>query len=234
MTVGYYPEDDYFEPVEWINDYATDSYAEEPRSRSGGLRLDGITIAAVILLLFMAMRLLLDRSTKPAVQIETAAPAVPVPAPVTATGEQSSPELAAPQITDPSTIIFPYDEYDLTQGPHGYSYGHMAIDLAAGQGTPIKSPIDGTITALYVDEWGNPTLVIENSRYRVTMLHGDYTVQVGQQMALGETVGTESNHGYTLDLAGNSCRYRDCGYHTHLNVFDKQAGSNVNPLNVLQ
>lgn len=132
-------------------------------------------------------------------------------------------------------IIFtaPYEDYVITQGPHGYSYGHMAIDIAAGKGARIKSPINGVVTELYVDEWGNPTLVIENEIFRVTLLHGNYKVQVGDVVEVGQVIGKESNQGYTTDLAGRSCRNRDCGYHTHLNVFDKRIGTNVNPLELL-
>jgi hypothetical protein len=46
-------------------------------------------------------------------------------------------------------------------------------------------------------------------------------------------VGTESNHGYTLDIYGNLCAGRDCGYHTHLNVYDRRVGYNVNPMDLL-
>jgi hypothetical protein len=87
---------------------------------------------------------------------------------------------------------------------------------------------------LYTDQWGNPTLVIENEIYRVTMLHGKYKVVVGDQLELGQMVGRESNFGYTTDYAGRSCRNRDCGYHTHLNIFDKRMGSNINPLTVIE
>ena len=127
----------------------------------------------------------------------------------------------------------PYDEYILTQGPHGQSYGHYAIDIFAGNGSTINSPIHGRVTQLFTDGIGNPTLVIENEAYIVTMLHGRYDVQVGQEVALGDPLGTESNLGNTRDMNGRSCRGRDCGYHTHLNVYDKQARSNVNPLDLL-
>lgn len=131
---------------------------------------------------------------------------------------------------DHTTLVFPYDDYILTQGPHGFSYGHMAIDISAGNGATIKSPIMGAVTQYYFDGLGNSILVIENDKYQVTMLHGVYTVQVGDQLKPGDKVGTESNLGNTYDWAGNSCRNRDCGYHTHLNIFDKELGHNVNPL----
>lgn len=136
-------------------------------------------------------------------------------------------------VVDASVVVSPYDEYTLTQGPHGSSYGHMAIDIAAGKNAIIKSPIHGYVADLYTDQWGNPTLVIENEVYRVTMLHGKYKVVVGEQLELGQMVGRESNLGYTKDYAGRSCLNRDCGYHTHLNIFDKRISSNINPLTVI-
>jgi len=135
---------------------------------------------------------------------------------------------------NPVVFVSPYDAYTLTQGPHGYSYGHMAIDIAAGKGASIYSPINGKIAELFTDGVGNPTLIIENEVYRVAMLHGVYTVHIGQSVKAGQTVGTESNQGNTTDMQGISCRNRDCGYHTHLNVYDKRSGANINPLDLLE
>jgi murein DD-endopeptidase MepM/ murein hydrolase activator NlpD len=131
-------------------------------------------------------------------------------------------------------VSAPYEEYTLTQGPHGFSYGHMAIDISAGQGAIIKSPIEGYVSNLYTDQYGNPTLVIENDFFRLTMLHGKYKVAIGDQITWGQMVGRESNLGLTTDMQGRSCRNRACGYHTHLNIFDKQLGENVNPLDLME
>ena len=128
----------------------------------------------------------------------------------------------------------PYEQYTITQGPHGFSYGHAAIDLSAGKGAIIHSPINGEVTGLFIDGVGNPTLVIENPFFRVTLLHGNYTVAIGDQLEAGQKVGLESNQGYTTDMQGNPCGGRDCGYHTHLNVYDKQLGENINPLNLFE
>jgi murein DD-endopeptidase MepM/ murein hydrolase activator NlpD len=141
----------------------------------------------------------------------------------------------APQDLDLERRVSPpYEDYTLTQGPHGFSYGHMAIDISAGQGAIIKSPIQGYVADLYTDQYGNPTLVIENDFFRVTMLHGKYKVSIGDQIAWGQMLGRESNLGLTTDLQGRSCRNRACGYHTHLNIFDKQLGENVNPLKLME
>jgi hypothetical protein len=68
----------------------------------------------------------------------------------------------------------------------------------------------------------------------VTLLHGIYTVAIGDRLKLGQPVGQESNQGNTVDALGNSCRGRDCGYHTHINIFDKILGTNINPLELWQ
>jgi murein DD-endopeptidase MepM/ murein hydrolase activator NlpD len=143
------------------------------------------------------------------------------------------PDLVFPVSSDPAAIIVPYDEYIVTQGIHGLSYGHMAIDIAAGKGAIVKSPISGIVTEYFIDGVGNPTLIIENNRYRVTLLHGVYEVDIGDSVEIGMRVGVEGNIGNTRDMQGNSCRNRNCGYHTHLNIFDKQASSNVNPIELL-
>ena len=143
------------------------------------------------------------------------------------------PMLSQGEEPDPTAFAAPYDKYMITQGVHGQSYGHLAIDLGNGKGATIIAPIHGTVTEHYLDGLGNTTLVIENEVYAVTMLHGIYTVAPGDAVSLGDPVGTESNQGNTTDFQGRSCRDRDCGYHTHLNVFDKRTGGNVNPLDLI-
>jgi len=135
---------------------------------------------------------------------------------------------------NPEDIRLPYEAYVLTQGPHGFSYGDAAIDLTAGESAPIMSPISGIVTKNGLDEWGNTALVLENERWEVRLLHGDYFPQEGEAVELGQIIGAESNHGYTIDWQGRSCAGRDCGYHTHMNVYDKLAGQNANLIELLQ
>lgn len=219
-----------------------------------GKRIDGLFLVAICLVGFMAFNIWQDRGTLKTAQ--AAAPSISdhlavESAPVLDVGSQAVIAAAAVAIepasaqaaltgadiavagVDPRAFASPYDDFELTQGPHGASYGHLAIDIAAGNGALIKSPINGVITALYIDEWGNTTLVVENDVYQVLFLHGMYTVSQGDMVQIGDLLGTESNQGYTLDAYGRSCQGRDCGYHTHLNVFDKTLGENVNPLNLI-
>jgi len=176
---------------------------------------DGLTAVALVLMLVMAVNILSDRGTRAAEAAVFEPPA------------QTEPP-------DLQRVISPYADYVLTQGPHGQSYGHLAIDVTAGKGAAIQSPIEGEVTALYVDGLGNATLVIENPYYQVTLLHGLYEVQVGEHLSQGQFLGTESNQGFTVDAWGNLCSGRDCGYHTHLNIFDKTRGENVNPLEIME
>lgn len=205
-TYGYYDEPIDFEEV-------ADSGYNQPLPG-----IDVLAVVAVLLVAFMGYKVLRDWSgDKDSYQIM-----VPVVA------QAESPQSPA-EIPDYTEITAPYDFFSLTQGIHGADYGQMAIDISAGNGMPIKSPIHGEVSAYYVDEYGNPTLVIENPIYQVTLLHGVYNVTVGQQVQLGQQIGTESNLGYTVDMQGVPCWGRDCGYHTHLNIFDKRIGVNVDP-----
>ncbi len=200
------------------------------------LRIDPFTIAIAVIVAIIAVNAIVNQSPR---TIEVASP-LPAPAltptvPAPAPGEEPAIQPLPTPIYDVAqeAIIPPYDNYILTQGVHGQSYGHNAIDIAAGKGATILSPINGMVTQHYTDQWGNPTLVIENDYYQITMLHGNYSAQVGTAVRLGQAVGTESNMGYTMDMLGRLCTNRDCGYHTHLNVFDKRIAGNVNPLEVI-
>lgn len=236
MAVGFPTHEEYYAQEVW--EYDPVETAPRPP-----IRIDALAIALLILMIFLAYQLLNDSRREHSNNIEVGEVLQETGEGAIESFESNESQESIDRTTDnlapasppidASTIIYPYDDYWLTQGLHGMSYGHLAIDLAAGKGSIIKSPIQGTIAANYVDQYGNTTLVIENERYTVTMLHGDYSAAVGQQVTLGDPVGSESNHGYTTDMYGNSCRGRDCGYHTHLNVFDKSIGQNVNPLDVL-
>ena len=228
MTTSYYPEEDWV-AADWFAEAELIEYHPKQKPLPFDLILLAVVGVVIAGLVIGLSRLVADSPTA----------AVTIPQSQDQARERdvveppSVPNVPPIDTADPESFIMPYTTYQLTQGPHGMSYGHYAIDIAAGKGEPIISPITGYVSQLYTDEIGNPTLVIENEVYQVTMLHGDYTVQPGQKVTLGDPLGTESNKGNTRDMNGNSCRNRDCGYHTHLNVYDKQASQNVNPLNLI-
>lgn len=186
---------------------------------------DVISIGAVLLVVIMLLGAWW--------QLSRAAPP-PTPTPIPLPVGNAPQPTPTPERDDPTLVMAPYiAEYWITQGVHGTSYGHAAIDIAAGEGTTIVSPINGVIVGNYIDQYGNTTLLIENEVYLVTLLHGLYTILEGERARIGQPVGTESNIGYTMDMQGNLCWNRECGYHTHLNIFDKQLQQNVNPLDLI-
>lgn len=136
-------------------------------------------------------------------------------------------------LDSPEDIRLPYDDYILTQGIHGASYGDAAIDLAAGRGADILSPITGQIILNGRDFYGNTILVIENEVWTVKLLHGEFYPDEGEWVGLGQMIGSESNIGYTVDINGVSCRGRRCGNHTHMNVVDRRTGRNANLIKLL-
>ena len=147
MTVGYPQEEPLYEhPMDYI-----------PRvpPNTGPIRIDPFTITLLLILLFLLIQLLPDRKNasetpvpqpNPAEQAEEAAP-VPetIPQPI-----DPAPVPVAPVVPDSATIVYPYDEYWVTQGPHGMSYGHMAIDLAAGKGAIVCKNRQEAIDAVHL------------------------------------------------------------------------------------
>jgi len=204
-----------------------------------GKRLDGLALVGLAFFVFMLMNIFKDQGWLKfgANQVEPLSAAVASqPDQVASNGvggqEDTQIKAALPEAIDSNAFAAPYDNFAVTQGLHGFDYGHMAIDISAGKGAPILSPINGWVANLYIDEFGNTTIDLENDHYLVEMLHGLYTVKIGDSVTIGQSIGLESNQGNTIDAWGNSCRGRDCGYHTHLNVFDKTLGTNVNPLDL--
>lgn len=152
-------------------------------------------------------------------------------------------------------ISLPYkDTYAVTQLGHidnfnttrsilidGNSPYLTAIDLGVGEkNTPLYSPISGVVTFSGIDRidaWNNTILTIENSFYTVLMLHGNYSLRPGTVVKKGDFIGTEGNNGYVLTGEGVLCSsipyLSNCGYHTHINVWDKRLGFSVNILDLV-
>ena len=209
-------------------------------------KLDPMTLVGLAVLLIFVAGIFRNSATRVAADAvpEVVDPAAVAAAATAAADAQASLPESAPPAEDPAAadalarntaIAMPYDTYFLTQGLHGESYGHLAIDIAAGNGSTIYSIINGVVTGTGYDQWSNTFIQIENDVYTVLYMHGVYGLAVGDAVTAGQVIGTESNIGYTLDSYGNVCGYtgRDCGYHTHLNVFDKRLGLNIDPLTLI-
>lgn len=126
------------------------------------------------------------------------------------------------------TFTLPYVTYGITGGIHGdgwYVNGQknsLAVDIGAGVGTPLLSPIvGGVVVDTGIDPYlgyNNTYIIIENTCWKVFLLHGIYTAPVGTTLSLGEQFGTEAS-------IGNSS-----GPHTHLSLYDKINARWVNPI----
>jgi murein DD-endopeptidase MepM/ murein hydrolase activator NlpD len=201
--------------------------------------IDGLSLAAVIIVGFIFLSFFVNSGEGSSGDSDSAA------TPQQNTGLNSGGQGPTPSAPTPlrpnnnntgdqTILAAPYGEYILTQGQHGFSYGHAAIDISGGKGAPILSPINGIVSENYVDQYGNTTLTLDNARYTVTFLHGNFSANPGDSVNIGDLIGKEGNIGYTMDMAGRLCTNRDCGYHSHLNVFDKSVRQNINPLDYFE
>lgn len=118
-------------------------------------------------------------------------------------------------------IAAPYKgRYSTTGGLHGQWYGHCAVDLSKGKGAEVTSPINGVVKQVYRDFLKNTVVEIENKSSTSILMHLIPDVKKGQQVVIGQRVGTESNQGNTWSVDRNGRRIycgakSNCGYHTH-------------------
>ena len=147
-----------------------------PRVRGG---IDGMTLAAFLLIGFGALMVYRDISSHNEIGLPSGKSDEIQDAQLQAKPQKVDSEvgsgLGPPESTDMERRVAPpYAEYTLTQGLHGFSYGHMAIDLSAGKGAIIKSPILGYVSELYTDQYGNPTLPDNLADGILLMISGDH------------------------------------------------------------
>lgn len=75
------------------------------------------------------------------------------------------------------------------------------VDYSTGCGSPILSPVSGTVTAVgfddYVGEYGsnNSYLIVAEGEREVIFMHGEYTAITGQSVHEGQPIGYEASIG---------------------------------------
>lgn len=77
---------------------------------------------------------------------------------------------------------------------------HNGVDIAAAKGTPVLSPTDGSVTAIYSNPMGGNTLIIHSTsgEYRFGFCHLNYYgVKVGDTVSKGDLVARTGNTGRT-------------------------------------
>ncbi len=128
------------------------------------LNFDGMLLVAVGLVAFMLFNILRDR-VQTAMKLPQSQASVALASAPVASTNQSGAGAALPQVMEAAApagvgsyvvqstaslamftseemelVAAPYSQYTLTQGVHGASYGHAAIDLSAGKGEPVTLP----------------------------------------------------------------------------------------------
>ena len=87
---------------------------------------------------------------------------------------------------------------------------HNGVDLAAAAGTPVMAAADGQVYTVYEDDQLGMTVVIRHEggyTTRYSSLGADVTVSAGQQVSMGQPIGTVG----TSALMENLSRYTASG-----------------------
>ena len=115
-----------------------------------------------------------------------------------------------------------------TNGPHtisgnNYTAGHLAIDIAATEGTPIFAADAGVVTEAGWNNYGYGNVVMID--------HGNGYVTVYAHLSqINVTVCESVGQGSLIGLAGNTGN--SFGAHLHFEI--RYGGANVNPLDFVQ
>ena len=127
---------------------------------------------------------------------------------------------------------YPLDKYTITQrfgdNPQIYGIGgHTGIDLASPEGTPILSPVTGTVISVGTNpkyEGGLYSIIREDStKYEYYMGHQSLIeVKVGQRVTEGQEIGKV---GHTGNATGS---------HVHFQIRRFGAGSLIDPETLIQ
>ena len=92
---------------------------------------------------------------------------------------------------------------------------HNGIDIAAEAGTEVRAAADGTVYTVYTDETMGTTVVIRHEGGYVTCyasLDENVTVQAGDQVTMGQTIGCVGNTALLENAIGEHVHFSvTCG-----------------------
>jgi murein DD-endopeptidase MepM/ murein hydrolase activator NlpD/beta-lactamase regulating signal transducer with metallopeptidase domain len=121
---------------------------------------------------------------------------------------------------EPGSLVWPVQGH-ITQGYREHPPQHLALDIAAEQGTPVVAAADGVVSsARWDDDYGN--MVVVDHDGGLSTLYSkllDYQVEAGDAVVQGQLIGRVGSTG------------KSTGPHLHFEV--RQNGEGVNPLALL-
>lgn len=123
-------------------------------------------------------------------------------------------------------IINEFSWGELVKAAGGVWKTHDGIDLAAENGSDVKSMTSGTVREIYSDPlWGN-CIVIDHGQTLLGCYYGlspDISVNIGDKVSAGQVIGTV---GSTADIES------DLGSHLHFAL--KYEGSWIDPISYIE
>lgn len=107
-----------------------------------------------------------------------------------------------------------------TGGQHGTTNGHPGIDLAEANGTPLTTPVAGTVVWAKAMKWGGQVSILFDAgggkQMILTCLHlSDIAVQQGQQLVAGQLVGKTGGASWSSPIPTLCC---STGPHLHFEL----------------
>lgn len=162
-----------------------------------------------------------DTATDARITVVAARDLEPVDAPAT--------ELAVDEHIAPAEYQFPlacgFPRWHSSHGGYGYvdprDWTHVGVDLYAFEGTPVVSPVHGTVTAAgWGDVSGWRVVVEDRFGYQHVMVHFTESpvVSAGMEVVAGQTIGK----------VGRSGNASGGGPHLHYEI--RQAGTTIDPM----
>lgn len=104
----------------------------------------------------------------------------------------------------------------------GGARSHEGIDVSAPRGTPLLASVSGLITNVGVNNLGGNVVSLSSDRLNISLYYAhldQQLVQSGQQVQVGDTLGTVGNTGNAITTAP----------HLHFGIYRRSSGP-INPL----